>query len=80
MMSGPAMDRNELQEMRTLSAEIPVADQSFSFLSNFRDRYTSNNNYTRKELGGLAQEFRLVLNEAKVLVRRIYSPTVSSLT
>lgn len=79
VMTDTPLDRTNLPGMRTLAADVPVAKHSFSFLSRFQDRYVFPFNYTKEDRRAIAQEFWLVLNEARGLVRRIYSSAVMRL-
>ena len=77
-MTDVPMDRLNLPSMRTLAPGVSIATHSFSFLSNFQDRYVPSLNYTKDDRRAIGQEFFTVLNEARNLVQRIYGPSVSS--
>jgi hypothetical protein len=78
-----ARHRLALAPLRDVREDIPLDQQVLDFLGPFRELITSVNqrslNDTKMNKEQSRQELQLVVSQALLLIRRIYSPSVSQL-
>jgi hypothetical protein len=78
-----ARHRLALAPLRDVREDIPLDQQVLDFLGPFREIITSVNqhslNETKMNKEQSRQELQLVVSQALLLIRRIYSPSVSQL-